>query len=424
MNHIRSGRLKDFAFINKNTLPANTNPEQLINYIEISNVDNNGVINIDAIEELRFETAPSRARRIIYPQDTIISSVRPNLQAMAFFASAEENLICSTGFNVVSPRFSHLDGQYLFYLLRSNDSFQYFVSSAKGVGYPAIDDKDFGTLQLSFPPVEEQRRIAAFLDQQCAAIDGAIAVKQQQLEKFDTLGKTVLSKAVLEGLDDNAPKRNPHSLWFSEIPAHWDIRRLKDVSTMQTGITLGKDYDEPTEERPYLRVANVQDGHLALDDMKTINLPPALIPRYQLQPGDVLMTEGGDLDKLGRGYVWNNELPGCLHQNHVFALRCQPHKLLPDYLAMLTSSTHGRAYFEITGKKTTNLASTNATKVNLFPIPLPPVAEQARIVAWVKAELDKIQQARAVVSRQVEVLAEYKKSLIHECVTGKRRVVV
>lgn len=314
---------------------------------------------------------------------------------------------------------------------KENLRWLYFLLSDMGLDrlnqndiVPGLNRSQVNEKYAYFPPVEEQRRIAAFLDQQCAAIDGAIAVKQQQLEKFDTLGKTVLSKAVLEGLDDNAPKRNPHSLWFSEIPAHWDIRRLKDVSTMQTGITLGKDYDEPTEERPYLRVANVQDGHLALDDMKTINLPPALIPRYQLQPGDVLMTEGGDLDKLGRGYVWNNELPGCLHQNHVFALRCQPHKLLPDYLAMLTSSTHGRAYFEITGKKTTNLASTNATKVNLFPIPLPPVAEQARIVAWVKAELDKIQQARAVVSRQVEVLAEYKKSLIHECVTGKRRVVV
>ena len=91
------------------------------------------------------------------------------------------------------------------------------------------------------------------------------------------------------------------------------------------------------------------------------------------------MTEGGDLDKLGRGTIWSGEIPDCLHQNHIFAIRCFKHKLLPAFLAYLTASRYGRDYFEATGKRTTNLANTNSTKVGLFPIPRPSIAEQRAI---------------------------------------------
>ena len=275
---------------------------------------------------------------------------------------------------------------------------------------------------ICHPLLTEQRAIAGFLDEACGKIDAAIQVKREQVAMLDVMAKAILNKAILEGLNPDVSKQTINNIWFKTLPAHWQLRRLKDVSTMQTGVTLGKDYDGETDERPYLRVANVQDGHLALDDMKTIKLPPHLIRRYELQDGDVLMNEGGDLDKLGRGHVWHNEIPGCLHQNHVFALRCFPHKLLPDYLTLLTSSTHGRAYFEIMGKKTTNLASINSTKVNLFPVPLPPVTEQAEIVQWVQYERGKLKQAQDAVNAQISVLEAYKKSLVHECVTGKKQV--
>jgi type I restriction enzyme, S subunit len=204
---------------------------------------------------------------------------------------------------------------------------------------------------------------------------------------------------------------------LNEIPSHWNIRSLKRMTTIQTGITLGKDYDGDLIERPYLRVANVQDGRLDLEDVTTIEVPAEVAKRVELQAADVLMTEGGDLDKLGRGFLWNGEIEGCLHQNHIFALRCLRHKLNPTFLTYLTASRYGRNYFEATGKRTTNLASTNSTKVGLLPVPLPPIDEQRRIVSYLDASCTAIDAAVCVKRRQLETLDALRRTITSKAVT-------
>ncbi len=134
------------------------------------------------------------------------------------------------------------------------------------------------------------------------------------------------------------------------------------------------------------------------------------------------MTEGGDLDKLGRGTMWSGEIPECLHQNHIFAVRCYKHKLLPAFLAYLTASRYGRDYFEATGKRTTNLASTNSTKVGQFPIPRPSIQEQRAICRFLDERLAQVARIASHIAAQIETLTGYRKSLIHECVTGQRRI--
>lgn len=143
---------------------------------------------------------------------------------------------------------------------------------------------------------------------------------------------------------------------------------------------MGKAVNGASLELPYLRVANVQDGHLDLDVIKTVAVSHDDVARFSLQPGDVLFTEGGDFDKLGRGTVWRGEVPNCLHQNHVFAVRPSPAKLLPEFLAALASSAHGRRYFQLSSKQSTNLASINSTQLKEFPVPLPSFDLQRKIV--------------------------------------------
>ena len=143
---------------------------------------------------------------------------------------------------------------------------------------------------------------------------------------------------------------------------------------------------------PYLRVANVQDGHLDLGTITEIRVPKAVARSVMLRSGDVLMTEGGDLDKLGRGTVWNGEIENCLHQNHVFAVRPDQDRLMPEYLALITQSAYARAYFESTGTKTTNLASTSSSKIRDFKIPYVNVDEQRRIIDFLDAETGRIDQ--------------------------------
>jgi type I restriction enzyme S subunit len=418
----RFDRLKDVAEINADSLPACTDPDYEFDYLEISNVDYHGVVDLMAVELLHYDDAPSRARRRVSKGSTVISSVRPNLQAVAFIPDCGKDFVCSTGFNVVQPNQAQLNPHFAYFTLISEGARQYFEACAKGVGYPAVDDKDFTSFNIPLPPLPEQTRIAAYLDASCITLDAAIAAKQRQLETLEKLRKETIQQVVTRGLDQQPELRKTGNAWMEEVPLGWDLVCLKRVSELQGGLTLGKTYDGPLVERPYLRVANVQDGHLDLDDVTMIELPVEVAKRVELRVDDVLMTEGGDLDKLARGYLWKGEIPGCLHQNHIFAVRCFHHKLLPKFLTYLTASRYGRDYFEATGKKTTNLASTNATKVGAFPLPLPPVHEQARLVEYLEDQLESLRTLQNNLQTQISTLLAYRKSLIHECVTGQRRI--
>lgn len=281
---------------------------------------------------------------------------------------------------------------------------------------------DYLNTHVAIPSLAEQQRIAAYLDASCAAIDAAVAAKRAQIETLDGVKKDIIQKAVTRGLEEHPTLKKTGNAWMFELPITWKLVSLKRVSGIQTGLTLGKAYEGPLIERPYLRVANVQDGHLELQDVTTIEVPEEVAHRVELRPGDVLMTEGGDLDKLGRGTIWSGEILDCLHQNHIFAIRCFKHKLLPAFLAYLTASRYGRDYFEATGKRTTNLASTNSTKVGLLPIPRPSIEEQRAICRYLDEKLNHISHIVNGIEAQIATLTAYRKSLIHECVTGQRRI--
>jgi restriction endonuclease S subunit len=182
--------------------------------------------------------------------------------------------------------------------------------------------------------------------------------------------------------------------------------RLGYLATIQSGITVdaNRDHGSDSVTLPYLRVANVQDGHLDLGTITEIRVPRVVARSAMLRRGDVLMTEGGDLDKLGRGTVWNGEIKSCLHQNHVFAVRPYRGKLMPEYLALITQSSYARAYFESTGTKTTNLASTSSSKIRDFRIPFVDIDEQRRIADFLGAQTAQIDKAIKLIARQQQVL--------------------
>jgi type I restriction enzyme S subunit len=195
---------------------------------------------------------------------------------------------------------------------------------------------------------------------------------------------------------------------------------LTITPTVQTGVTLGKNYGgQRTEERPYLRVANVQSGCLDLRVVKKVSVPRSEIERTTLQTGDVLMTEGGDIDKLGRGCVWKGEIDGCLHQNHIFAVRVVQSRLIPEFLVALMASQHGRTYFEMTAKQTTNLASTNSSTLRAFPMVLPPVEEQLQILNAILTNTQELSALLDRTHREIDLIREYRTRLITDVVTGK-----
>lgn len=193
------------------------------------------------------------------------------------------------------------------------------------------------------------------------------------------------------------------------VPKGWKRVPLHTVAEIRTGLAKGKQGLSDPIELPYLRVANVQDGHFDLSEIKTIQVERHAVDRYSLKLGDMLMTEGGDFDKLGRGAVWKAAISPCLHQNHVFAVRPQPGVLDSRFLAALSSSRYGRTYFESCAKRSTNLASINSSQLKDFPVILPPHPEQEQIAqildTW-DAAITTIEKLLANSRRQKDALVQ------------------
>jgi type I restriction enzyme S subunit len=133
--------------------------------------------------------------------------------------------------------------------------------------------------------------------------------------------------------------------------------------------------------------------------MKWVRVLRSEVVQYELKAGDFLITEGGDFDKLGRGAVWNGALAPCLHQNHVFRIRADPARLVPQYLAIYSGSSAGRSYFLSASKRTTNLASINLTQVKAFPIPLPSLVEQCRIAEILDSVDESIRSTEQIIAK-------------------------
>lgn len=201
------------------------------------------------------------------------------------------------------------------------------------------------------------------------------------------------------------------------IPNGWKKVSLETIAEIRSGVAKGKSGLKDPISIPYLRVANVQDGRICLNEVKNIEIECHQLDRYSLKIGDVLMNEGGDFDKLGRGDVWLGKINPCLHQNHVFAVRPDPKKLDSFFLAGLAASHYGKNYFLSCAKRSTNLASINSTQIKKFPVLLPPLPEQKKI-AQILSTWDK---AITTTERLIDLARQQKKALIQQLLTGKKR---
>ena len=261
-------------------------------------------------------------------------------------------------------------------------------SVTQGSTFKAIDGQALRSLPILLPPLPEQRAIAAVLD----AIDESIECTEAVIAAAGRLRDALLHELLTRGVP------GWHTQWkdgpgIGTIPAAWDVVRLGDVAEVQTGRAVNrKAHQNGSLEAPYLSVANVKDGYLDLDVVKTMLVAPFEINRYRLLDGDVLFTEGGDADKLGRGTVWRNEIALCLHQNHIFAVRPSQDTLYAEFLAAFAASSRGKQYFLGAAKQTTNLASMNATQLRQMPLPLPSPQEQRAIVSVLDGLSGMIQQ--------------------------------
>jgi len=297
--------------------------------------------------------------------------------------------------------------RFLFHMLRSAELTKLNSHSA----VPGLNREDVYSIEMGFPPQDEQNRIASAID----FIERCSGLEEQAITGATKLKRAAMRDLFARGLRGEGQKETD----FGLIPDCWRIEVLSVCAEVQTGVAKGRKFaDAEMVELPYLRVANVQDGHLDLTEMKTIKIRRSEIERYRLQPGDVVLTEGGDFDKLGRGFIWRGEVNLCVHQNHVFAVRPNRDQLVPEFFAYLAQSSYGKAYFLQVAHKTTNLACINTTKLKAFPVLIPPLDEQYEIVGI----LDAIDRKIDLHKRKKGVLEALFKALLRKLMTGEIRV--
>jgi type I restriction enzyme, S subunit len=367
--------------------PLKAKADSLFRYIDLSSVDQDTKVISDA-REIACDEAPSRARQLVCSGDVLVSTVRPNLNGVARVPSDLHGATASTGFCVLRPDPDKLDGSYLFQWVKSPNFVSDMVSKATGASYPAVSDRIIFESPIPLPPLPEQRRIATILDQ-------AATLRTQRRAALAHLDRLTQS-LFLDMFGD--PVTNPKG---------WpDMLKLGEVAALVSGVTKGRNLEgKTTRELPYLAVANVQDKFLKLDAVKSTEATEEEISKYRIKRNDLLLTEGGDHDKLGRGTLWNDELPECIHQNHVFRVRLTSAQLTPLFLNWLVGSQRGKDYFLRSAKQTTGIASINMTQLRNFPLLVPPLPLQQTFATRVQAIEALKTQHRAALAAQDALFA-------------------
>ena len=252
-----------------------------------------------------------------------------------------------------------------------------------------ISSRQILAIRLPLPPVAEQRRVAARLTAQLAAVERA---RQAAVARLDA--SAGLSQAI------------SRAAFSPDVTTEWPAKPLGDAGQIVSGVALGRQFrGRPTRVVPYLRVANVKDGLLDLSEVKETEATEEEIAELTLRRGDLLLTEGGDPDKLGRGGLWTGQLPLCIHQNHIFRVRLNRQEYLPQFVSLQVGSPYGKAYFLKHAKRTTGIATINRTVLGAFPLLSPPLSTQRAVVESVRKA---VESARRTVDETGSELAAIK----------------
>lgn len=413
-NQWRLVTLKSVVELRTDRVPGNSNT---VGYVGLENVQSwTGKLLLANEPVAIFEDDNEKQNNVnVFDKgDVLFGKLRPYL-AKAHLA--QYSGVCSTELLVLKSS-KYIVPQFLLLIILTKEFIDQVNAATFGVKMPRADWDIIRDVPIYVPPLATQRAIATFLDRETAKIDALVDAEQRLLALLTEKRQALITHAVTRGLNPAAPMQDSGVEWIGAVPGGWNVVALKNVADVRSGVAKGRDLgNRPKVSVAYVRVANVQDGYLNLTDVAEIEVLPAEIEHYSLHKGDVLMNEGGDADKLGRGAVWDGSISPCLHQNHVFAVRC--FAINPSWLTIVSSSSYAKAYFESRAKQTTNLASISSTNLQELPVVLPPLAEQQHITDYINNKTQQIDQLITTAQRTIETLHERRTALISAAVTGQ-----
>lgn len=411
-SHWNEKPLKRVVVINAEKLADTTNADFELEYVDIGNVTLTG--GITSTETLRFENAPSRARRLVRHGDTIVSTVRTYLKAVARIMRPPPNMVVSTGFAVLRAT-QEMDDSFLYRLAQSEPFVQAVVARSVGVSYPAINASDVGRFHIPIPPLAEQQAIASFLDRETARIDALIAKKQRLIALLHDKRTALISHAVTKGLDADILMKDTHIEWIGQIPAHWVALPLKRFSTrVDVGIAEAATHAYCDDGIPIVRSTNVRPNRIDTDDLLHIE-------KWFAEKNCSKYLRAGDLVTVRTGYPGTTAvIPEDLHNAQCFTLVMTTLKSehSPRFFSYFLNSDAGATTFarEGWGSAQTNISVPIVAEA---PVVAPPRCEQDRIVQYLDDRCHRHEKLTNAMVNAIDRLREYRSALISAAVTGK-----
>jgi type I restriction enzyme, S subunit len=405
-------RLKYVADANVAVLPENTDAAFEFVYVDIGNVAQ-GCMNTDG-HPIIFADAPSRARRLAKPGDSVVSTVRTYLRAVAIVPAHDEPLVFSTGFAVLSP-LDGVDSRFLSWYLQGDEFVSRIEANSTGVSYPAITATQLVALGLGLPSFEEQRAIADYLDRETARIDTLIEEQQRLVEMLRERRFALRTHVALHGTTSAGEIESPLP-WALMLPAHWRVVPLTSVADLESGHTPSRSRDDWWTDCyiPWVSLHDVgtmrgtkylQDTAQHISDAGIANSSARLLPARTV----VLSRDA----TVGRTAIMG--IPMATSQ-HFAAWVCGP-LLDPEYLWVLFQDAMQPFFNSFQNGSTIRTIGMGDLKA--FRIPLPPLDEQRRVVAYLDNETAKIDALIAEAERFIQLSKERRSALITAAVTGQ-----
>ena len=402
-SHYRIGKLKHLCDENQRSLSNSTDPNYELNYIEISDVNSKGVI--EKSTPYIFSESPSRCRRIVQRGDVIVSTVRTYLKSIGLIEEEVEDLICSTGFSVLTPR-ENINPKYLFYLLRTEWFISMVISNSEGVSYPSIQSEKLMNINVVFCDFSEQQQIVSFLDTKTSLIEKT----QRKIELLKEKRTSLINEVVTKGLNPNVDMKDSGVEWIGEIPSHWKTKKLKYLSKIIYGISPPD--TTYNDEGVGTLLINGPVEYSKTDFGYTRSLKWTTEPKKFTTKGSLLFCLRGST--TGRMNITHTDVS---IGRGVCSINSKE-----DQWFLIYSMFSVRRWIQdqISGS---TFPSVTSDDVDNYVICSPPINEQEQIVEYLDEQTQLIDKTISNEVKRTELLNEYRQSLISEVVTGKRKVV-
>lgn len=402
-------RLKDVAFVNLRTLDESTKGDYKFRYIDISSVSADNGITLG--DEITFQEAPSRARRIVKKDDVLVSTVRTYLRAIANIDWDAKDIIASTGFAVYTPN-NKIIPRFLAYSIKSTKAINQICSNSKGVSYPAIQAQVLSSIEIPYWDLKRQEAIAAYLDKECEKIGRKIELLERKADAYSRLRRSLINRAVTRGLDPNTPMKSTLIPWLGAIPAHWDIKRGKSLFKEVSRVVRPEDGV----------VTCFRNGEVTLRTNRRITgftESEQEIGYHGVRIGDLVIHQmDAFAGAIGISDSDGKCSPICIVCREINSSEAD----LKYYCQLLRVMSH-RGYIQALAKgireRTTDFRYKTLASLHF---PVPPIDEQKEIAAYLDEKCAKIDAILEKINIEVERLKELKRSLINEVVTGQRAI--